>query len=212
MSGIWLEYGQPLLSLFLMGLAIKLMDDHLDAQIDLSRGKRTLAVRLNRAALPYAMLLGLLSATLSLPIALAAFLGSYAVGMFSGWRQTLPTRVPAWLEIVIALGLAVLLVGWRTALWGLAMMSVIDWLDDVLDMGSDSDVSQWNLANRIGVVETLLLILIALTAAVLANAKLTALTFIALPFVEMLNQALVQKVESEPFEVQAYRRKEEVRK
>lgn len=179
MSGAWHECLVWLGCMLCMGAAVKLMDDALDADYDLYRGRRTLASQFGRATLPYALALGVVAAAIDLQVAIAVFFGSYAVGMFSTWRETLPTRVPAYVEVLAAVGLSVALIGWRMALWGIASMAVVDWIDDVMDLSGDKRSGQSNLAARIGLAETLMLTLVALCTAVLTDAKLTAVVLIA---------------------------------
>ncbi|MCL6593469.1 MAG: hypothetical protein K6T31_05790 [Alicyclobacillus sp.] len=166
--------------MLLVGAAIKLMDDHLDAEYDICRGERTLAVRLGRACLPYALVLALLAAYIDRQLTLALFFSSYAVGMLSQWRDVLPTRLPAVCEMAAAVCLSCTLTGWRTALWALALMVTIDWLDDLADVHKDVRTGQRNVAARLGVVETSLLVLAAMCLAVLASPRLTAIAFVVL--------------------------------
>jgi 1,4-dihydroxy-2-naphthoate octaprenyltransferase len=189
MYGDWLEVGRTLMCLVLSGATIKLMDDYLDAEYDICRGKHTLAVKLSRATLPYALVLGFLAAYLNLNIAISVFFGSYAVGMLTTWREKLPTRLPAFVEILLALALSAMLVGWRTALWGACLMAMFDWLDDLVDRITDEKTGQRNMALRIGVVETTLLTLMVMCAAILLSAWWTALGFIALAMLTMLSEA-----------------------
>ncbi|MBX5436782.1 MAG: hypothetical protein IRZ33_06140 [Alicyclobacillaceae bacterium] len=187
MSGGWHDWLLSLACLLFTGAAVKLMDDYLDAEYDICRGQRTMASKLGRATLPYSLVLALLGAYLSLHEAVALFLASYAVGMLSAWRERLPTRMPAYLEMAAAVGLSYLLVGWRLTLWGVAMMALVDWLDDVIDMAGDTVSGQRNLAVRVGVVETSLLCLAALLVAVLTNASLTVLAFLAVTVLTILS-------------------------
>lgn len=186
MSGSLLDLFTSLLSLIFVGSAIKLMDDYLDAEYDICRGEHTLAVKLGRATLPYTLVLALLGAYLHLDAAIALFFGSYAVGMLSTWSERLPTRVPAYVEIGAAVLLSCWLAGWQMALWGLALMAMIDWLDDLIDMSGDRRSGQRNLALRLGVVETTLLTLIAMCAAVLTNPRWTVFGFIAFTMLTVL--------------------------
>jgi len=186
MFGGWFEWVAPFASLLLTGAVIKLLDDALDADFDKFRGERTLAVRLGPAAFPYGLVVALLAAYCDVRLAIALFFGSYAVGMFATWRERLPTRLPAFVEILLAVGLSLVLSGWRTALWALAMMAVIDWLDDLVDSSRDKVSGQANLVLRVGLVPTLFLVLAALCLAVLLNPVLTALTFIAVTLLTMV--------------------------
>ncbi|MCL6516555.1 hypothetical protein [Alicyclobacillus sp.] len=188
MYGALHEWVAPFAALLLIGAAIKLMDDHLDAEYDILRGERTLAARFGRALLPYGLAVGLLAAAIDPRLACALFFASYAVGMFHQLRERLPTRLPAWVETLAAVALAGLTAGWQTALWAIAVAAVIDWTDDLSDAARDRLTGQRNLAIRIGVVETTLLVLLALCAAVVLDAKDTALAFVALAVLTVLSE------------------------
>jgi 1,4-dihydroxy-2-naphthoate octaprenyltransferase len=179
MFGGLLDWMTSLASMVLMGAAVKLMDDYLDSEYDICRGERTIAVKIGRATLPYALVCALISSYFNVSIAVSIFLASYALGMLTNAREKLPTKVPAYMEIVISLLVLWAMVGWRTGLWALSFMALIDWLDDVIDMTRDQRTGQRNLALKIGLVETTLLILIAMCTSVLTNAKFTAIGFIA---------------------------------
>lgn len=194
MYGGWLNVVEMLLSLFFAGAAIKLMDDALDVEYDLCRGKRTLAARLGRATLPYSLVLFGIGMTLDSKVALAAFLGSYAVGMFSRPGETLPTHIPAWLEVVATLGICVVLTGWRDALWGVSMMSLIDWLDDVMDRHKDARSGQFNLVIRFGMTEVLFGMLIVFCLALYAQVAWTIAAFVVLVFLNIASELTTVKM------------------
>lgn len=181
MFGGWVELGRTFLAVCAVGATIKLVDDVLDADVDICLGQRTLAAKLRRSALPYCLVLVLLAAAANLQLTIAAYLGSYAVGMFAHLRERLPTHLPAYVETIAAVALMTVLTDWRTALWAIAIMCVIDWLDDVVDAVRDRECGQVNLAVRFGIVEVLVGVLIVFCAAVYANAVWTALVFIAMP-------------------------------
>lgn len=194
MSGSWYEWGVWLLCLLLIGAAVKLLDDSLDADFDKFRGERTLAARLGRAVYPYGVLLALLAAYVDVKLTVALFLGSYVVGMFVQWRERLPTKVPAYVEIVLAIALSFALTGWHVAVWAIAMMAVVDWLDDLVDYSGDKTSGQANIALKIGVVETLFLIMMALCAAVLLDPLMTGLTFIAVILLTILAEVTTKRL------------------
>lgn len=165
------------IALLLSGATVKMMDDALDVEYDLCRGKRTLAARLGRASLPYSLIVFGFSMAVEPHVSISILFASYCVGMFTRSAEILPTRVPAYVEIVIGLLILCLLVGWRDALWAMATMSLIDWLDDVMDRHRDRETGQANLAVRFGLVEVLFGILIAFCLALYAQ---TAWTIAAL--------------------------------
>ncbi|RIV29312.1 hypothetical protein D2Q93_00150 [Alicyclobacillaceae bacterium I2511] len=188
------EWAVELLALVLMGSAIKLMDDQLDAEYDICRGERTLAVKLGRALLPYTLVLTVLALYLQPVLTTAVFFGSYAVGMFTRWQEKLPTRVPAYVEIFMVIGLSMLLTGWQTAVWGLTFMALVDWVDDLTDATLDKVSGQDNLVLRIGWIETSLLVLLVLCVAVLLNFFATATGLIALAMLTILSELTTAKI------------------
>jgi len=194
MSGTWFSIAKAFFSLLFMAAAVKLMDDSLDAEMDAHKGQETLAVRMGRGVVPYVALLAVLAVSMNRNASLAAFFGSYMTGMFANLKERLPSKVPAWVEVALVAAVAVVVLPWQYALWGVAMMCVVNWLDDVVDYTSDQTTGQWNLARRLGIAETLLLVLIALSVAVLTDAVLTALTFIVVPVVEILASATTVSV------------------
>jgi len=188
MFGGWYEVTSMFLSLCLMGFAIKMMDDYLDGEYDLCQGRHTLSIRLGRASLPYALIAAILGTYFNPSIAVAVFCGSYAVGMFTTWQEKLPTRLPAYAEIAIAASVSWILTGWQIAFWGLSMMAVVDWLDDIVDYSRDKINGSRNIALRIGIIETLLLLLFALFIAVFLNAKLTVFCFLTLTILTVISE------------------------
>jgi len=189
------------LSMLFVGAAIKMMDDHLDAEYDICQGHQTLVVRLGRAALPYALAFSVIGTYIRPELALAMFLGSYAVGMFAGWQEKLPSKAPAVVEILLAIAVSVVLVGWQLALWAIALMAVFDWVDDLVDITTDRQSGQRNIAVRLGLVEATLLTFAALCTSVLTNPLNTALGFLAFALLtalsELTTRSLWQAIDDE---------------
>lgn len=186
MFGSWPDWLTVFCALLCMGSVVKLIDDALDVQYDFARGKRTLAGRFGRSVTAYVVVFTLIAAVLNIHVAIAVFLGSYAVGMFANLRDRMPTHLPAWLETLLALALSYVLCGWQMALWGVAMMAVVDWIDDLRDLPADRVSGQRNMAATCGFIETLLLVLMALSIAVLTEVTWTMLAFLALPVLEVV--------------------------
>lgn len=194
MSFAWLNTLSMFGAILAGGFAVKMMDDALDVDYDICRGRRTLAAKLGKGALPYTLLAALIGTAWNVHLVIAIFLGSYAVGMTLRMSERLPTHLPAYLEIILAAMLSVLLVGWVLTVWAIAMMAVIDWLDDVVDVSTDALAGASNMVARIGFIETLILILCALCVAVFTNPLLTALTFVALPLLTVLFESMTTRV------------------
>lgn len=194
MFGTWPEIIRLCMALLLSGAAVKLMDDALDIEYDLCGGKRTLAARLGRASLPYSLAVFGIAMAVQPVVSLSVFLASYAVGMFARPTERLPSTVPAYVEMAIAIVILVMIVGWRHTLWGFATMCVIDWLDDVMDRNRDRDAGQFNVAVRFGTVEVLFGILIAFCCALYVNTAWTIAALTSWAILDIVFQSTTQHV------------------
>lgn len=117
-------------------LAVKLMDDALDAGLDAAAGWRTRAGELGVAAMPYALLCLATAALLNPDLAAGLFLACYAVGMAAHPGALMPTGAPAWAESVLAVGLSALLLGARETAASLLVVACVQLADDWLDNDS----------------------------------------------------------------------------
>jgi len=186
MFGDWSSLAVEWLGIVLAGLTIKLMDDWLDVEYDQCVGRHTLAIRLGRACLPYALLGFGAAMALAPQTALILFIAAYAVGMGHDLREKMPTRLPGWMESIVVMGFAALHAGWELALWSLFVMGMIQLLDDLMDLQHDRRSGQNNWANRFGVVECTLLLFICGLTAVLLSPQHTVQVIGALPVVHVL--------------------------
>ncbi len=155
-------YLRPFLASFFTGTAVKIMDDHIDTPLDALVGNRTWAAELKEAALPYALLalsLGFLaepnwSATL--------FWASYAVGMRGDLNRPLALGLTGWQETAIVGVVISPICGWQALLTSWAAVFSIQGIDDLIDQKTDKAAGADNWATRWGVIETSLLVAIAI--------------------------------------------------
>ncbi len=168
-------------ALFLLELAIKLLDDHLDLEED-SGLRFSLADAMGKGTLAYAMLFYAVSARFFPDWAFTIFISSYACGMLTGSDPLLPSGLSAWAEMLLVLTLGVIWSNGKEMLSSLALVMGVHLLDDVIDYRRQGQqVPTKNLAHCWGKVEVLLLgILCSLTALLLAPLK-TVLSWLALP-------------------------------
>lgn len=186
MFGVWSSLLVELLGIVLAGLTIKLMDDWLDVEFDQCIGRQTLSLRLGRACLPYCLALLGFAIALAPQVALPLFLASYAIGMGHELREKMPTRLPGWVESIVAVGLALLTAGWQVAAWAVCVMAMIQLLDDLMDLHNDRRSGQNNWANRFGYVEATLAMFIFALGAVLLSPLHTVEVLIATPLVHIV--------------------------
>jgi 1,4-dihydroxy-2-naphthoate octaprenyltransferase len=186
MFGAWSSFFVEWIGIVLAGLTIKLMDDWLDVEYDQCVGRHTLATRLGRACLPYALFGFGFAVALAPDVALALFLAAYAIGMGHDLKEIMPTRLPGWAESIIALCLSAWAASIGLTVWALFVMATIQQLDDLMDLQHDRRSGQNNLANRFGFVEVTLAMFICLLAAVLFSPLKTVEVLLATPFVHMV--------------------------
>lgn len=147
MSGSASDLGQALTPLLtwaaaagLVGLAVKLLDDTLDQPGD----PTTLAGRLGEGAtLAYGLAAGVAGVALAPAVGLALFAASYAlgmVGMGAGPGERLPSRLPAWVESLAALGASLLLAGVGVTGGAFGALLAVQALDDLADWCRDGEV------------------------------------------------------------------------
>lgn len=168
------------------GAAVKLMDDQLDRAADGMASKRSSAVVLGAGAVPYALLSLLLGALLRADAAAGLFFAAYATGMADDGRRTLPTGLPAWAESVGALTLAGIVAGVVTAGAALALIVLIQCVDDIIDTEADAAAGVRNFVRDLGPIETRLVALGCLFIAVSLSPPLSLAVFVAMAFLDGL--------------------------
>lgn len=190
MFGVWSSLLVETLGMVLAGLTIKLMDDWLDVEYDQCIGRYTLAIRLGRACLPYAMVAFALAMVLTPEVALTLFFAAYAIGMGHDLRERMPTRLPGWLESILAVLLSIWAGGFWLTVWAVCAMGMIQLLDDLMDVQKDRRSGQNNLVLRFGLVEVTILMFICLLAAVLLSPLRTIEVMLATPLVHIVMSLL----------------------
>lgn len=155
-------------AVLLCGIAVKLMDDYLDRELDYRTGRHNWAYYLGNCTLIYAMVAIVLAAALHYILAVSLFLASYVVGMGHELRQMLPSHLSGWQESLLVLCLGVILCGWRVMLFAVCYIGAVQIIDDCLDYFVDTLVSgsgKRNLARLFGPTEAVLLAILLLLVA-----------------------------------------------
>ncbi|AEE91472.1 conserved membrane protein of unknown function [Tepidanaerobacter acetatoxydans Re1] len=149
---------RKILSIFLTGCVIKLMDDYLDQDIDVLEDEPNLFTILELGGLPYALLLLSLAFFLDLVTALSLFLASFALGMGGNLTAKMPSGLYGYQEsfIVLLLGFMSLKINMLSSM---LIIAVIQLWDDVKDYKRNK-INKKNLAFLLGKVECSLLAVI----------------------------------------------------
>jgi len=132
------------LAVFAVGVAVRLLDDLLDG-----RPGESLPGTASAPAV-YAAALVALGAGLAPGVAVSLFLSAYAVGMLADPAERLPPGAPAWVESLLAVGLAVALVGPLETAGSLLLMLGIQALDDGVDLPRDRAEGRRSIATAVG--------------------------------------------------------------
>lgn len=172
------EQSTIVFSTLLCGIAVKLVDDFLDKDMDNRAGSSNFTIRLGNGTIIYAMLALTVAASINAMISIPLFLASYSIGMFNDLKQLFPSGLKGWQEALFILLLGILLWGWQLMLFSVLLISSIQLFDDYLDMYIDERVGYRNIANHIGKVECLLLSIITMLTAWLVEEHVFPFVFL----------------------------------
>jgi hypothetical protein len=146
---------KKVLSIFLTGLVIKIMDDYLDQDIDFIEKEQNLFTAIEYGGLPYALIVLSLAFIFDPVTSLSLFFGSFAVGMAGDLTVKMPSGLYGYQEIIIVVSLGLLILKINMASSILIMISIQLW-DDYKDCDKDV-INKKNWAFLLGKVECLLL-------------------------------------------------------
>lgn len=150
------------LGILLMGIVIKTMDDFFDKEIDKESKQWNIHILLGRSILPYSLLIAIISLYLNFAEAAAIFATSYTIGMLHTYRGILPTKLYGWQEGIIILIIFTYILSLREILVTLVIVGIIQLIDDIIDYKKEKFINYNNIINKIGVFNTILIILILL--------------------------------------------------
>ncbi len=167
----------------LVGVIIKLMDDYLDQELDKIEGKYTLAMVLDKAVLPYALLIMTMTMAIDPGLSGSLFLASYAVGMGHDLKRTLPLGWTGLTESILFSIFGFLVFGFLEMFSSLMVIIGIQLVDDFLDYYTDAHFSRRNFVIRFGFLESMLGCFICFGLALVLDWQKTVLVSISLPIV-----------------------------
>lgn len=168
------------------GIAVKLMDDHLDGDWDRISETETTRDVLGPGAVPYAMVALTVAAWIRFDVTVALFFSAYGAGMVHEWGERMPTKLPAWLESSLAFAGAVVGAGLALAGGALCLMIFVQCVDDIVDATIDRRSGARNFVHTLGLVETYLLAGSTLLFALSLAPALSVAVFVALAIIDEL--------------------------
>ncbi|NPV44908.1 MAG: hypothetical protein HPY70_13195 [Firmicutes bacterium] len=164
-------------SILLVGLVIKIMDDIIDENYP---------EYLYKAALPYAIIIFVISTLIEHKTAISLFMSSYIVGMFSDINETLLTGLKGYQESLIIFGLGTVFLGWKEFIFSLTIIIGIQLIDDVIDVSIDRNSGQRNMVMRYGKVEIFIVSMIFFVFSLMLNPVKGAIILVVAPLVNTI--------------------------
>lgn len=162
------------------------MDDYLDQEVDKLTGKKTLAVRLERAIVPYTLVLFSLAVSLNSSWALSLFWASYILGMGYDLKNYLPSKLKAYQESLLLLIIGIAFLSVKEIISSLFIIFNIQLIDDLIDRKDDSQIYRNNFTYLLGRRQTIILIIIILSLNIYLEFKKTFLVFSITPLITYL--------------------------
>lgn len=138
------------ISIWITGFVIKLMDDYLDQDYDAEMGYYSLARKLDKSILPYAILAFAIACYFMPQIAISYFIAAYAVGMSEEMDRLFPSRLNGYQETLIVLIAGFLGIGFHQFAVSLLVILAIQAVDDIIDYHDEKERSNRNWAVRWG--------------------------------------------------------------
>lgn len=144
------------LSIFTIGLVIKIMDDYTDQDIDILANEPNIFVILGLGGLPYVLLLLSLAFILDPPSSLSLFMASYAIGMAGSLSVKMPSGLYGFQESILVILLSFFFLESTNIISSILIITSIQLWDDYLDYEKDK-FNKKNWAFVLGKVECFLL-------------------------------------------------------
>lgn len=151
-----------LLSFYLTGFVIKLMDDYLDQDLARLKEEWNFAEQIGRAILPYSLVIFIAAVYFNFEESVSLFAASYLVGMFYGAEDKLPSRLRGWQEGILVFLLSVYVTSLQNTVASLLLIILIQFVDDYLDYSSDLKCSRKNYIYSMGMINSVIIFTIIL--------------------------------------------------
>lgn len=172
---MWLEifeFMKIMIAVIFCSAAVKLVDDYLDRDIDINAGRNNWAESIGNGSMVYAMLLLVIAAGINASVSMPLFLASYIVGMFNDLKSIFPSRLNGFQESLLIMLLGILFFGWNLMFFAVLFILSLQLIDDCLDAHTDRITGQRNFAHHLGVIECVILGIMALLIACWINEQI----------------------------------------
>jgi len=182
---LWVEICKRILAIFSIGIVIKLLDDEVDGD---KKDKYSIDMlnELEQYKFPYGLIMLAFAMLLEKEYSFSLFSSAYMIGMFNFVNRKLPLKMKAYHEVIILIIINLGFISHAIFIHSFLIIILIQMLDDLLDMKHDSIYGYFNLANKYGKGEVLIISLILLTLSIMVSAANTILILLTWFFINYL--------------------------
>jgi len=171
---LWVEICKRVLAIFLIGIVIKLLDDEVDRD---KKNKYSIDIlnEIEQYKFPYGLIMLAFALVLEKEYSFSLFSSAYMIGMFNFANRKLPLKMKAYHEVIILIIVNLAFISHEIFIHSFLIIILIQMLDDLLDMKHDSIYGYFNLANKYGKGEILILSVILTTTSIMLSTVNTVL-------------------------------------
>lgn len=171
---MWAEICKRVIAIFFIGIVIKLLDDEVDGD---NKNKYSINMlnEIEQYKFPYGLAILAFAMLLEKEYAFSLFSSAYMVGMFNFANRKLPLKMKAYHEIIILIIINLIFISHKVFIHSFLIIILIQMLDDLLDIKHDSIYGYFNLANKYGKGEILIISIILTTVSIMISTTNTIL-------------------------------------
>lgn len=147
------EWVAAFISAALCSVAVKLLDDYLDREIDEACGEPNSVNRLGEGAVAYCLPALASSVAFQPEIGACLFFASWAVGMYHDLNASFPSGLRGWQESLLVCLTGWYLFTWQSMLWTILLAGGVQLFDDIVDQRQDKISGMRNLACYLGTLQ-----------------------------------------------------------
>lgn len=171
------EICKKTIAFFLIGIVIKLLDDEVDENENIKYSSSILN-ELQKYKYPYSLIILAFAMLLENQYTFSLFSSAYMIGMFNFINRKLIFKLKSYHEIIILIIINLIFVPNEVFIHSFIIIMLIQIFDDLLDMQQDYIYGYFNLANKYGKGEILLLSIILITISIMLSPIYTVLTLL----------------------------------
>lgn len=181
------------LAVTLTGFCVKLLDDHLDREMDVREGKGSFAVIFGGGLLPYSVLALAIASLLNARLASSLVLSCWAIGMLHERHRRFGLGLPGYAESLMVVVIGGILSGFSEMFSSIVATFCIQIVDDIIDYTCEPFVESRNLIRRLGRHEAYLLAFVAVTSGFLLDARKLLLVSLGAAMVFFAERKIVRR-------------------